>query len=208
MRSWLYMICLFLVAAPSSTQSIELKAVGAVLGGSWMSQEYEFTPDYEFSSPADNGIPGFVVGAFSSVALGHQFSAYLEALYIRKGFESTFLATDENGLLLGEQTEVYAADYLSVPVTVRFEVESNAIKPYCYAGLGAEILLSGGDSGYFDSFNSVTLSGHFGVGLAWQRFGVDLRYLRDLTSAADPAYSLESVTNDGFVAAVTFAIWE
>jgi hypothetical protein len=197
-----------LVVLPLSAQAIELKAAGVMLGGSWIDQKWEYVPGYDLPNPADDGIPGPVVGAFSSIALGHHFSASLEAMYIQKGFENTSFATDEAGLPLGWQTKVYYAHYLSVPVTIRFELGSNTVTPYCFAGIGAEILLSDGDYGFFDSFNSVNLGGHLGIGLAWRRFGLDIRYLRDLTDATDPVYALESVTNDGVVAALTYAIWE
>ena len=208
MRLFVNLICLILVLTPCSTKAMGLKGAGVLLGGSWMNQEYEYTDDWEFPSPADEGIPGFVFGAFSTIDLTHHLSASIEALYVRKGFEWTYIATDENGQLLGERTDVFAAPYLSIPVTLRFELESKRVNPYCCAGIGVETRLSDGDFGYFDSFNSVNLSGQFGLGVTWQRFGFDVRYVRDLTSAADGTDYLKSVTNDGVLAALTFAIWQ
>ncbi len=207
MRSCAYIFGFMLLVMPSLTRALELN-VGATIGGSWMNQEYEFTEDFPYSSFADDGIPGFVVGAFLSVRLHRQFSVVVETLYIRKGYESTFVATLSNGGLLGEQTEVYAAHYLSVPVTLRFELESKPVTPYFFGGVGTEILVSGGDTHTFDWFNSLALSGQLGMGLTWRRFGFDIRYLRDLTNNVDPTVWVDSVTNDGVVAMLTFAVWQ
>jgi hypothetical protein len=196
---------MILLATGPSTEALELKGVGATIGGSWMGQKHEFTEVYEFPSPADDDIAGVVLGAFLSAAMEHQFSACLKLCTFERD-SSRPLATDEIGMPVGERTEVYAAHYLSVPVTLRFELEANAVGPYYFAGAGAEILISRGDSGFFDSFNTVTLSGHVGIGVVWRRIGLDIRYLRDLRDAADPSGPLESVTNDGFLAALTYAI--
>ncbi len=207
MRLWvLIAIVVSTSLAVESSGALELKSTGVMVGGSWMNQTYKYTTD-EFHNPADNGIPGFVAGVFSSVELGHQFAASLEAFYVRKGFEATFFATDQSDPL-GERTETFAADYLSLPVAVRFGVDSHTLKPYCFAGLGAEIRLNSGDSELFHSFNSTTLSGHFGIGLEWRRFGLNVRYLRDLRNASDPNLLLKSVKNDGVVTLITFAIWQ
>lgn len=207
-RSWLCILGVVSILMASSAEAIELKGIGVVLGGSWMNQDYEYSPGYEFLDLSDGGIPGLVVGAYSSLAIAHQLSASVEAMYIRKGFESTFIDTDTQGNRLGERTEVYSAHYLSVPLTLRFGVNANPVTASFFAGLGTEILLDRGDSTLFDSFDTLALSGHFGVGLAWRRLGLDVRYVRDFTNSVDPAYSLESVRNDGIVATLTYAIWE
>ena len=171
-----------------------------------MNQEYQFAEDSDFQNPADGGLPGPILGAFLSIGLVDKFPGAVDAFYIRKGYESTFVATDEFGERIGERTETVDAHYLSVPLGVRFEFQSYTVMPYLFAGIGTEIFLSRGDSGLFDDFNKVTLSGHFGIGLEWPRFGMNIRYLRDLASAADPSGSLDSVINDGVVKAYGLSV--
>jgi hypothetical protein len=206
MRPWTYLLCGILIVVPLSARSIDLKASGVMLGASWMNQKYEYSPNSEVSNPADDRISGPVVGAFTSVVLYRQWSAFLEAMYIRKGFEATFFATDETGPL-GERTEEFSTGYLSLPVTIRLEFTSENATTYFFAGVGPEIRLSSGEHEFFDFLNKVNLGGHLGMGLGWGRFGVDIRYLRDLTSAADSTHSLESVINYGVAAALTYTIW-
>jgi hypothetical protein len=199
-----------LLGAPSSVRSIEFEGAGVVLGGSYMEETYEDPLDYYLSSRGA-AIPGLVAGLYSRVYLGARFAIGLEAMYVRKGFSREALhvvplsGTDSR---FDDGTNVYSAHYLSLPVNIRFQFGTGAARPVLFAGIGTEVLLGRGDSGYFDEFDPVDFSAQFGMGFMLKRFELNVRYVRDITGSPVTEFYSGSVINSGIIAVVTYAIVE
>jgi hypothetical protein len=172
-----------------------------------MTQDYSYSHDSPVTDPVDAGVFGPVGGGFLHLQLNGSVGVGVEVLYIQKGFESTYVATDAQGVSLGERTDHYKAHYLSVPVTARYEFETGDRQLHVFAGLSGEILLSHDE--IFDYLTSSSFGGLVGIGFVSNRFGVNVRYVRDLTDSADPGptATLQSVKNYGFLALVSYALW-
>jgi len=194
---------------PATVEAVDLGSIGMGVGGSWMSQDYDFGNDPQLEV-VDGGVVEPAAGAFLWIRLHHRISAGVEVLYLRKGFESTPVVINSSGQVVGETAIQYNVNYLSIPLTARFEIETLPGLLYLFVGPSAEILLSHDEFGQvFENFNTVTAAFHVGVGFERERFGGNIRYSRDFSSSLDApaAWSLQSVKNHGVLALFTIALW-
>jgi len=185
----------------------EIGPYGISLGGAWMTQTIEYDAGSPVSDIVDGYTEGPSIGGFLWLRTLPWLSVSFEALYIRKGFAWTAEARDINNAPLGTITEEFNANYISLPVSAVYEHRWGRWGVSAFGGLSLEVLLSHDDVFVFNDAKPLTLGALFGGGLEWNRLGLSVRYVTDLTNAYDkPSTSfVDSVKNHGVMVLLTVA---
>ena len=137
-------------------------------------------------------------GLCANLALSGGFSLQPEVLFVSKGFSyGKSEATDTAGNLLGEFETLVAADFLEVPVLLRYEIlPAGLIRPALLVGPGVgfkireRVVETGAieHSESSDDFDATDFTLNAGVGLSAPlgrgRCAVDARYAHGLTDLA------------------------
>ncbi len=198
LRSFLS-LCLFLMLWPSvSANAFELKSAGIHFGGGWMGQIYNY--DGQSLRAPDRRLL-FSAGIFVSSGLDsrNRWEMQFEALYIQKGFQKAFNASNDQGQSIGIVEHDRKGHCLSLPLFLKLRLNTALPSSYLIAGPSLEMLLDHDKNDVFDDMDAVTLGMHVGIGIDLGRVGVDVRYIRDLLNSYNTPYgaTLDSVINDG-----------
>jgi hypothetical protein len=128
-----------------------------------------------------------------------RFNIMTEVRYVERGYEADRSALFESGT--GER-EVKAR-YVSVPVLLRSNVQSDGLSLYLFFGPSVDFLLDADAGPVLDRYNDVVVTGHAGLGLEKEidphvSWTIELRFNSEFSNAFDktdegPVASLESV---------------
>ena len=141
----------------------------------------------------------FIGGAYLNVPLG-AFKLQVEGLYSIKGSKGYVT----NGLGTNRSAWEVRADYLEVPVLLRFDLPTPVIKPYIFGGVSYGILLKAEQrdgrrpDGWYDIKDDLKPSDwSMTVGAGAELFGLlaEGRYTRGLTDSVDES-NVNSVVSE------------
>jgi hypothetical protein len=182
--------------------SQKLDGYGAKLGLVVANQTWNYAQPTNFTPTARSGL-GF--GGFIEFAYKPSIHLMIELDYVQKGFNADIVTTVpaeqvDTGGGPGTTTQTKTikprADYLSLPVTVKFVYNSNIISPYAFAGPRLDYMIGrNSDGAVFDNFHrwdaGISIGGGFGIYSKSSFSGfIEIRYSPSFT----PTYKSDQVT--------------
>lgn len=193
---------IFLLIFSSACYSQKLDGYGLKLGLVDASQTWTYAEPTDFSTSTriGIGIGGFIEFSYKP---GVNFMIGLE--YLQKGFTADIVTNSPasqvdsgGGPGTTQQTRTIKprADYLSLPVTVKFIYYSHILSPYAFAGPRLDYRIGrNGDGAVFDNFHKwdagISVGGGFGIYSQSKISGfIEIRYSPSFTRA----YTSDQVT--------------
>lgn len=203
MKIFTIALTIALASVAATSEGAELGPYGVSLGGALMTQTQDFAP----GTISDGYVEGVSIGGYLWLRMLPRLNVSFEALFMQKGFSSDVEGRDVNNMPLGTITLEYHANYLSFPVSGLYEYRRGRWGISAFAGLSLELLLSHDDIFVFTDAKPLTLGGLVGTSMEWNRLGVSIRYVTDITNSLDLDSTApgSSVRNHGVMVLLTVA---
>lgn len=188
---------LFILICTFNANSIELKSKGIKAGlnlSNIQGDMYPVSQMFGIDENMDYRL-GYTGGIFAEFGFNDRLSIQPEALFSTRGFvQSNIGQTSEIGMLIAIIDFHYIYHYIDLPVLCKYNLDLNSeISPYIYGGPCVSYFcrslykIKGGnndgasDDIYTSYMKRWELSGIMGLGLHYNRFLLEVRFLRAFT---------------------------
>ena len=184
-RKRTFILLLFLLPAMTHAQYFTGMGIKGGLVRATQTWDYTFLP-----SPANWHRSGIDVGIFTELRFeGANVTSILAELhYIQKGMSTAVQDTTQPGTYIAVKT---SADYLSIPVLLKFRLEKNRITPFAYVGPRLDILIRKPEAQ--GSYNIIDFGGSIGGGFEFYSMSpvsisLEARFSPDFSGAYQDDY--------------------
>jgi hypothetical protein len=185
---------------PGTSRAVSLDAFGIKGGLAWMQPDFQYK-GAELLKP--DSVLGMVGGVYTEWKAHRRsrFNVLTEVLYVEKGYKADRTVLFAPGTPVNDRQ--VTARYLSLPVLLRSNVQSEGVSLYLFFGPSVEFLLGADADPILDHYSHVVITGHAGLGLEKEieshlSLTIELRFNSEFSNAFQqtdegPAASLESV---------------